>query len=137
MPLYHTVCEGCGRQEDDFLAAIGDVQDYDDHLHGFPCESCGRRAIIQLDVASRVHLPNDNRLPADVTGERLTPSEFTAKYGKDSVPLEPGTALAKQKREAMRARSEDRARAAGYSGVGHMLREVKRKSANGVQGGSR
>lgn len=130
MPLYHTVCEGCGRQEEDFLATVSEVIAFGDHKHGFACETCGAHAVITTDVARNIKLPGDNRLPADVSGERLTPAEFSAKYGKDYVPVEPGSAIANRKRDALKAHTEARAKAAGYRDTGHMLKEVKRRTAS-------
>lgn len=132
MPLYHTKCDGCGQVQEDFLASVDDVLRFDTQRAGpigFICLACGSRAIIQVGVACRVKLPGDNKMPADVSGERLTPKEFAAKYGADAHPVEPGTVEATRRRDALKAYNHRKAQEAGFRDQGHMLRETSRKLA--------
>lgn len=129
MPLYQTVCDGCGLQEEDVYASAADVQTFADHKHGLTCHACGGQAIINPGSARSVKLPGDNKMPADVSGERLTPKEFAAKYGADAHPVEPGTVEATRRRDALKAYNHRKAQEAGFRDQGHMLRETSRKLA--------
>jgi len=131
MPLYDTQCDTCGREEQDYLAHSDEVVAYGKHEFGFPCQACGGRAIVQPTTARSTKLPNDNRLAADITGDRLTPREFTAKYGADSIPMEPWSPMANRKRDALKAYNHRRAQAGGFRDVPHMMREVRRQQGGG------
>jgi hypothetical protein len=124
MPLYDTRCRSCGAVEEEDYRSVDDVLLFSSGAYGFPCSCGGEAAIV---TTGKVRLPQDNLLPADMQGERLTTKQFHEKYGEDAHPVEPGSPLAKRQLDKIKAHNHGRAMAAGYRDSGHMYSEVRRR----------
>jgi len=124
MPLYDTHCRSCGAEEEEDYRQVDDVLTFSSGALGFPCPCGGEATIV---VTGKVQLPNDNLLPADMQGERLTVAGFHKKYGNDAAPVEPGSPFAKRQIDKLKAHNQGRAQAAGYRDSAHMFAEVRKR----------